>query len=59
MAVPHVRLPSTLGGEIDRAQTTEEQGEFAAREHLPYPLLADPGLRLAESMRFQPSIPVV
>jgi peroxiredoxin len=33
------------------AQTPEQQAEFAAREHIPYPLLADPGLRLAETMR--------
>ena len=33
------------------AQTPAEQAEFAEREHIPYPLLADPGLRLAEAMR--------
>ena len=32
------------------AQPPEEQAEFAAREHIPYPLLADPALRLAEAM---------
>jgi peroxiredoxin len=31
-------------------QTPEEQAEFAEREHIPYPLLADPGLELAEAM---------
>jgi peroxiredoxin len=30
------------------AQSAEEQHEFAGREHIPYPLLADPSLRLAE-----------
>jgi peroxiredoxin len=29
------------------AQTAAEQAEFAAREHIPYPLLSDDGLRLA------------
>lgn len=29
------------------AQTAAEQAEFAAREHIPYPLLADDGFRLA------------
>jgi len=33
------------------AQTAEAQAEFAEREHIPYPLLADPELRLAEAMR--------
>jgi peroxiredoxin len=33
------------------AQPPGEQAEFAAREHIPYPLLADPGLLLAETMR--------
>ena len=32
-------------------QTPEEQAEFAQRERIPYPLLADPGLQLAEAMR--------
>ncbi len=32
------------------AQSEAEQAEFAAREHIPYPLLADPGLRLAEAL---------
>ncbi len=32
------------------AQSAAEQAEFAVREHIPYPLLADPGLRLAESL---------
>lgn len=30
------------------AQNPDEQAEFAAREHIPYPLLSDGGLRLAE-----------
>jgi peroxiredoxin len=33
------------------AQTPAEQAEFAEREHIPFPLLADPGLRLAEALR--------
>jgi peroxiredoxin len=32
------------------AQSEGEQAEFAAREHIPYPLLADPGLRLAGAL---------
>ena len=32
------------------AQPPSEQTEFAEREHIPYPLLADPELRLAEAM---------
>jgi peroxiredoxin len=32
------------------AQPPAVQGEFAEREHIPYPLLADPELRLAEAM---------
>ena len=33
------------------AQPPAEQAEFAEREHIPYPLLADPELRLAAAMR--------
>jgi peroxiredoxin len=32
------------------AQTPAEQAEFAAREHIPYPLLSDHELRLADAM---------
>ena len=32
------------------AQTVADQEEFAAREHIPYPLVSDPGLRLAEAL---------
>ncbi len=32
------------------AQTADEQAEFAARERIPYPLLADPELELAGAM---------
>jgi peroxiredoxin len=32
------------------AQSEAEQAEFAAREHIPYPLLADPHRRLAEAL---------
>ena len=31
-------------------QTPEEQREFAAREHIPFPLLSDPGLQLREAL---------
>lgn len=33
------------------AQTPAEQREFAKREHIPFPLLSDPGLRLAKALR--------
>ena len=33
------------------AQSQAEQAEFAVREHIPYPLLADPGLGLAATLR--------
>jgi peroxiredoxin len=33
------------------AQSEAEQADFAAREHIPYPLLADPGLGLAATLR--------
>jgi peroxiredoxin len=33
------------------AQSATEQAEFATREHIPFPLLSDPGLRLAEALR--------
>lgn len=32
------------------AQTPAEQAEFAAREHIPFPLLGDDGLRLAAAL---------
>ena len=32
------------------AQTPQEQAEFAEREHIPYPLLSDHDLKLAEAM---------
>jgi peroxiredoxin len=32
------------------AQTLADQREFAAREHIPYPLVADPDLRLADAL---------
>jgi len=34
------------------AQGTEEQREFAQREHIPFPLLSDSGLTLAGTLRF-------
>jgi peroxiredoxin len=33
------------------AQAPAEQAEFAEREHIPFPLLADPRLRLADALR--------
>jgi peroxiredoxin len=33
------------------AQPLADQEEFAAREHIPYPLVSDPELRLAEALR--------
>jgi peroxiredoxin len=33
------------------AQSPDEQSEFAAREHIPFPLLSDAGLDLAASLR--------
>jgi peroxiredoxin len=32
------------------AQTLADQEEFAAREHIPYPVVADPDLRLAAAL---------
>jgi peroxiredoxin len=32
------------------AQSPAEQGEFAAREHIPFPLLSDEGLRLRDAL---------
>ncbi|HET7122386.1 MAG TPA: peroxiredoxin [Solirubrobacterales bacterium] len=32
------------------AQSAAEQAEFAAREHIPFPLLSDPELQLADEM---------
>ncbi len=41
-----------LGAEVVgmSAQPLADQEEFAAREHIPYPLIADPGLQLAEAL---------
>ncbi|MDO8210467.1 peroxiredoxin [Conexibacter sp. CPCC 206217] len=43
---------NVLGAEVVglSAQTTEDQQEFAAREHMPYPLLSDPQLKLAQAL---------
>jgi len=32
------------------AQSAAEQAEFAAREHIPFPLLSDPGMHLADRL---------
>jgi peroxiredoxin len=44
---------STLGAEVVGVSTQgpEEQREFAEREHIPFPLLSDPGLQLAAQLR--------
>jgi peroxiredoxin len=43
---------NVLGAEVAglSAQTSEDQREFATREHMPYPLLSDPELRLAGAL---------
>jgi peroxiredoxin len=43
---------NVLGAEVAglSAQTSEDQREFATREHMPYPLLSDPELRLAAAL---------
>jgi peroxiredoxin len=43
------RLGATVVGVS--AQGGAEQREFAAREHIPFPLLSDSGLQLAETLR--------
>ena len=43
------RLGATVVG--ISAQSAAGQAEFAAREHIPFPLLSDPDLRLAEALR--------
>jgi peroxiredoxin len=42
-----------LGAEVVgmSAQTLADQEEFAAREHIPYPIVSDPDLRLADALR--------
>jgi len=44
---------SSLGAAVIgvSAQGPEEQAEFAAREHIPFPLLSDNGLQLAAKLR--------
>ena len=44
---------SSLGATRDRDQRPEPRGtaEFAEREHIPFPLLSDSGLQLAERLR--------
>lgn len=43
---------SVLGAEVVglSAQTSADQRAFAEREHIPFPLLSDPGLRLASEL---------
>lgn len=43
------RLGTTVVG--ISAQPSEEQREFAQREHIPFPLLSDPDLQLAAALR--------
>lgn len=49
----HRAALQALGAEVVgiSAQSAEDQAEFAAREHIPFPLLADPELRLADALR--------
>jgi peroxiredoxin len=49
----HRAALQALGAEVVgiSAQSPEDQAEFAAREHIPFPLLADPGLQLAAALR--------
>jgi peroxiredoxin len=49
----HFAELQALGGAILglSAQPLEDQVEFADRVHLPYPVLSDPALRLAEALR--------
>ena len=51
--VPSVAAFGELGAQLlgMSAQSLEAQEEFAAREHIPYPLLADPELQLAAALR--------
>jgi peroxiredoxin len=48
----HRAALQALGAEVVglSAQPPEDQAEFAAREHIPFPLLADPQLRLAAAL---------
>lgn len=48
----HRAALQALGAEVVglSAQSPEAQAEFAAREHIPFPLLADPELRLADAL---------
>lgn len=49
----HRAALQALGAEVVgvSAQPPEDQAEFAAREHIPFPLLADPELRLAAALQ--------
>jgi peroxiredoxin len=49
----HRAALQALGAEVVglSAQSAEAQAEFAAREHIPFPLLADPELQLAAALR--------
>jgi peroxiredoxin len=44
---------SSLGATVlgISAQSVEEQREFAEREHIPFPLLSDSGLKLVDALR--------
>lgn len=48
----HRAALQALGAEVVglSAQSPEDQAEFAAREHIPFALLSDPELRLAEAL---------
>jgi peroxiredoxin len=49
----HFAELQALGGDVLglSAQPLEDQVEFADRVHLPYPVLSDPALRLADALR--------
>jgi len=49
----HVAELEELGAQVAglSAQPLEEQAEFAERNHIPYPVIADPELKLAAALR--------
>jgi peroxiredoxin len=49
----HATELSTLGARVAglSAQMLDEQVEFAEREHMPFPVIADPGRRLGAALR--------
>ena len=53
----HAEELAELGARVAglSAQSLEQQIEFARREHMPFPVVADPELRLRTRSRFRPS----